>query len=751
MDPDDYALAQEILEEVRDIGPEERENYFRQLDHPETVIQVVRELLTLDEEAARMFPLGAPAQQDLPVRIQQYVVGDALGHGGMGEVFAAWDETLQRHAAIKRLRVHTTSAQELRTRLRREARVLSRLDHPNICRVYDYVQSDIQDFLVMERIDGQTLLDALEKGIEPRNKWKIAEQILEALASAHRCGIIHRDLKSSNVMLTQNGTVKVLDFGLARSEEHEPPQTTPARPNVSSSPFPDSGSSPPLSSYTHAGTILGTIQAMSPEQARGEPLTIASDLYSAGLLLHELFGETPPYPPQRSSEEFLALVRNGQTRPLDHRSSSLVELIEALKQQNPAERPTAAAALHKLRRILDQPRRRRLQAAVAAVVLIAAGAWVKYTWDLDKERSTAVRAQTRAENMIGFLLNDFREKLVPLGRLELLESVADKAQEYFDEVDQESFTEEELARHCQMLEQLALLQLARGDVDEALDVAAQGIRKAKLLVAQNTEDADRQQRLAHSLFALGDIYFQAEDLPRALQAFDESASVCEAMAARFPEDLRWRKEVADSHINRGGILQRMGDLPLAEQHLRLAVDQWELATQQNPADVTALTSHADALSWLGALRRDQGDVLGAEQQFRDELRVRKKIEKQDKKNRQWQYLTALSRWTLSSLLCDTGRYAEALDDAEIGRDTMEELCTFDPSNLEWRRSFALALYLTGRVYDAMEDPEFATLDLEQSEALLEELVQEDPDHPEWQIQRSKVSRLLDQIRQQIIE
>src|SRR5690349_11739788 len=143
-------------------------------------------------------------------------VTQVVGQGGMGDVYGGYDEKLERKVALKVLNDDQRLDGEARERLLREARALSKLDHPNICRIHDYIETRDLDLLVLEYIDGQTLHDAMQQGMAHHEKLRIAIAIAEVMAQAHRAGIVHRDLKPENVMLTKSGEVKVLDFGLAR-------------------------------------------------------------------------------------------------------------------------------------------------------------------------------------------------------------------------------------------------------------------------------------------------------------------------------------------------------------------------------------------------------------------------------------------------------------------------------------------------------------------------------------------------------
>jgi len=153
------------------------------------------------------------------------MVGKTLGHirieglvgrGGMGEVYRGYDDTLQRKVAVKAVAPTQHLTPERKARFLREARALSRLEHPNICKIYDFIESGGTDFLILEFIEGQTLGQAVRTGIDKPDKLRIARDIAQVLAVAHGKGIVHRDLKPANIKLTPDGEVKVLDFGLAR-------------------------------------------------------------------------------------------------------------------------------------------------------------------------------------------------------------------------------------------------------------------------------------------------------------------------------------------------------------------------------------------------------------------------------------------------------------------------------------------------------------------------------------------------------
>ncbi|WP_310961712.1 Stk1 family PASTA domain-containing Ser/Thr kinase [Nocardioides terrisoli] len=210
----------------------------------------------------------------------RYELGELLGRGGMAEVRKGTDVRLGRTVAIKRLRTDLASDATFQARFRREAQSAASLNHPAIVSVYDTGEelshdgTDVaQPYIVMEYVAGRTLRDILREGrkILPERALEIASGVLSALDYSHRMGIIHRDIKPGNVMLTPSGDVKVMDFGIARA--------------VADS----------QSTMTQTAAVVGTAQYLSPEQARGENVDSRSDVYSAGCLLYELLTGRPPF------------------------------------------------------------------------------------------------------------------------------------------------------------------------------------------------------------------------------------------------------------------------------------------------------------------------------------------------------------------------------------------------------------------------------------------------------------------------
>ncbi|MCZ6706021.1 MAG: serine/threonine-protein kinase, partial [Bacteroidetes bacterium] len=202
--------------------------------------------------------------------VGQYKIKEQLGSGGMGIVYKAIDTRLQREVALKFLPPHLSADENAKERFIQEARAASALDHSNICTIYDVGEADDgQMFIAMAFYDGQTLKYILdERRVEPNEAVLIAHQIAAGLSRAHEAGIVHRDVKPANIMLTNRGEVKILDFGVAKLSES--------------------------ADLTKVGSTIGTAAYMSPEQARGEKVDTRADIWSIGVLLYEMLaGERP--------------------------------------------------------------------------------------------------------------------------------------------------------------------------------------------------------------------------------------------------------------------------------------------------------------------------------------------------------------------------------------------------------------------------------------------------------------------------
>ena len=261
-------------------------------------------------------------------RLGPYDVTAKLGEGGMGEVYRARDTKLDRDVALKVLPQAFTQDPDRLARFEREAKVLASLNHPNIGHIYGLEEAEGTRALVLELVEGPTLADIIKRGpISLDEALPIAKQIAEALEAAHEAGVIHRDLKPANIKVKADGTVKVLDFGLAKALEGNSG---------------DDPSESPTQTATAAGVIMGTPAYMSPEQAAGRPVDKRSDIWSFGVVLFEMLTGQRLFTGETASHVLAAVLR-----------------VEPTWDALPAPTPQPLRKL--LRRCLEKQRKRRLR------------------------------------------------------------------------------------------------------------------------------------------------------------------------------------------------------------------------------------------------------------------------------------------------------------------------------------------------------------------------------------------------------
>ena len=256
-----------------------------------------------------------------PLVLDRYRLIERLAVGGSAEVWRAQDEQLDRPVAVKRLHAHLMPDEPSRRRLAAEARAAAGLSHPVIVGIYDVDATGESPSLVMELVDGESLAARIQRDgpLAPREAASIAAEVADALFHAHQRGVIHRDVKPGNVLLANDGRVRLVDFGIAHSLAEASER------------------------LTMTGTVIGTLRAMAPEQLAGGQIGPRTDLYGIGVVLHEALTGRPPYP--TSSPVALAEAQRAGPRDLGGMEPALAALVAACLAHDPAERPLHAGAL----------------------------------------------------------------------------------------------------------------------------------------------------------------------------------------------------------------------------------------------------------------------------------------------------------------------------------------------------------------------------------------------------------------------
>jgi tRNA A-37 threonylcarbamoyl transferase component Bud32/tetratricopeptide (TPR) repeat protein len=635
-------------------------------------------------------------------------VTGVVGQGGMGEVYSGFDETLERKVALKVIHQELRLDDEARERLLREARALSKLDHANICRIHDYIETGDSDLLVLEYIDGRTLTDALRDKRSRAEKLRIAINVAEVLVSAHRAGILHRDLKPDNIMLTTSGEVKVLDFGLARwlNRARSTPKAGTPRLSIAD----DAPRTPSGFLKTQAGVSMGTPMYMSPEQARGEELTGASDMFAFGLLLQTLFTGKEPHPDFLDSRAVMLRVARGETNPVDGAPGDVAALIHRLKQLAPADRPTAVETLERLQWLAAKPARVTRRGIVAAIVLmIVVVAW-RYTVDLRRERAAAVAARAvavraradaehrrdQADGLIEFMIGDLRKKLEPVGRLDILDDVANRTVSYIDELDPATLSASELTRNAKAVNQLGEVRVGQGKSPEALAL----FRRSLVLT---TAAVKREPRNPDALLVHGETHYWLANGQRLLGKYDEALvhmreymKTGDTLALLDPKNEKYQLERAYGHSGVGFILESKGDLKEAAQQYRVSLEVKQLLADRAPNDANAQAELARAFNKVGVNFYRQADLRTSNDYLRRENAIYRSLVTREPQQMMWKERLAFNMAYLARGLTATGAKDEALALLREELVIENELAARDLANVEWQRATAMTSAGIGR-------------------------------------------------------
>ena len=523
--------------------------------------------------------------------ISHFKITAKLGAGGMGEVYRAQDTRLKREVALKVLPSDLAASQERLERFQREAETLAQLDHPNIVTIYSVEQADGVHFLTMQLVEGKPLSEMIpDTGLPVEQILEIAGPLTEALAAAHEKGVIHRDLKPGNIMLTDDGRVKVLDFGLAKTG-----QLTSEAAHTQL----------PTAPLTEEGRILGTLAYMSPEQLGGKDLDPSSDIFSLGVVLYEMAtgkrpfeGDTPistitailhETPPPASS------LRNALPTPLDSVLSRCLEKDPKQRFRNAVE---LGSALHEIESDSagGASRRSALQLTIGALVLIAAIIGGVILWPNDQE--TAPPASTEAARP--------QPRGPSIAVLPFTNASGDPEQEYLAS----GLTEELITQLSKYQELLVVARTSTLEYkDQPVDVRAVGeslgiryvlqggVQKAgdKIrLTAQLSDARDGRQLWGESYdrdLTAGDFFSLQDELTG-----EVLSAIAGSYGAVFQAELAQARRKPPASLDAYDCVLRVYDylqIHSGEKHLA-ARDCLELVVDES-------TEYVDALAWLAYL------------------------------------------------------------------------------------------------------------------------------------------------------
>ena len=381
MTPERWRQVTELFHAARALDVSERPAYLRQADGDEEVLAEVRAMLAAYEKGAPDVPAVAPSPDPIDVEpgsaIGPYEVREMIGAGGMGRVYRARDSRLDRDVALKVLPSHYAADADRLRRFEQEARASGALTHPNLVTVFDVGTDNGRPYLVTELLDGETLRDRLRRGALPLARAAdIGAALARGVAAAHARGIVHRDLKPENVMITRDGRVKILDFGVAKLRSDADVRSR--------------GSLRPV--QTESGVVIGTAGYMAPEQIRGADADGRADVFALGAILFELLTGQRAFDGPTRADTFESTLR---ADPLSSPATAtwppaVLRIVQRCLEKDPETRFQSAADLafaletitdgSSIQRVDRTHARRLAPVAIGATLLLAVAGGVVQLW-----------------------------------------------------------------------------------------------------------------------------------------------------------------------------------------------------------------------------------------------------------------------------------------------------------------------------------------------------------------------------------
>ncbi len=631
--------------------------------------------------------------------IGAYTLVRELGHGGMGTVWLArrTDGRYQGEVAIKFLRSGLFGHGDA-GRFEREGSILARLSHPNIARLLDAgVAADgAQPYLVLEYIDGEPI-DAYCRrlSLPVATRLRLFLDVLGAVAHAHNRLILHRDLKPSNILVTNAGEVKLLDFGIAKLLDDTAAGATALT--------------------AHAGNAF-TPDFAAPEQLQGGDVTTATDVYALGVLMYILLGGEHPttaptgapldrmravieIEPRRLSDSVLrrggaAAAHPPTSRRLSHELRGDIDTIvaKALKKA-PGERyanaadladdvrrylahePIAARPEARLYRLAKFMRRHRAGVATAAVAAVALAAGVGVALWQARE---AGRQRVQAEGLIEYMIGDLRRKLEPVGRLDALDGVGDKALAYYAAQNLDHLDADSLGRRARALHMIGDLAQQRGRLDEAERDFQQAADSTAALLARHPDDGQRLFDHSQSEYWLGYTQWVRGRLIEAEASFRRYQALADRMVAGAPDNRDWKLEQIYAEQNVAIVLLDLGrpaeSLELGERAERAMAE----VARARPDEAF---DWATMIGWVARAQEDLGRYDDATASERRKMEVAHRAPGADT-DASVQAVLATGDLEIARMQLDRGRVDDALAGMRAVLGRFDALAARDSTNLD---------------------------------------------------------------------
>lgn len=734
-----------------------------------------------------------------------------IGRGGMGRVYSGVELSTGGIVALKML-VHAVASDDSMRRFEQEARLLARLRHPGIAQIHSAGAIESHGmtipYFIMEYVPEamEITKHANSRNLNTAQRLDLFRRVCEAVAHGHEHGVIHRDLKPANILVDAHGQPKVIDFGLAKCTDVDTAWST----------------------VTAEGVIAGTPAYMSPEQVDGDPgaITVRCDVHALGVVLYELLAGRMPFDFRDALPMGIAqIIRTQEPTPLSSVSRAyrgdLDAIVAKCLEKDRHNRFAGAADLGaEIGRylageaILTRPpgffggvlrlaRRHKAAAAsslgvaaslVAAVIGISifayrAEAHRKVADEqrdaADTARNVARRSRDAAESLVGFMTTDLRDKLEPIGRLDLMEDVLTRLRDYhterrrLEEAGQEGVTTDELRTRATSFDSSGDLETALGHLEAARRSHEEGLEIRERAARSDPGNSDIRFDLTYSLNRLADVAIAMGNRPRARECLERfrgivdscladdperipwryASSVCEirlgvlaqsdgdlasarlhferglaeleALLPTDPGNRKWRHALAADHGKLGDLVVAEGNLAAAKEHHTVALTILEALLAEDPRDANRQRDVSVFHDRLGEIATALGHDAAALEHFNQGLAVRQKLVDLDPRNAAWRRALSASHARLGDLALARGDVAEAR--SHIGRllSIRKTLAADDPGNAARLLDLAVAHDRAGALALSVDDADAARGHFDQALSIAEDLVTRDPARSEW--------------------
>jgi serine/threonine-protein kinase len=588
--------------------------------------------------------------------------------------------------------------------LKREAALFGLLkervgEHPNIVAIESvYFDEPPPYYILMQHVAGQDLVSWCESqgGIEKvllEARLEIVAQIADALQAAHDSGVIHRDVKPSNILVSNQGGNPIhaylTDFGIGQIISDE------IRSQLSVSGFSQAG--------LESASLSGTQLYMAPELFWGKPASIRSDIYALGVVLYQLL-----------AGDFRRPVTTDWAKQI--KDQLLREDLEKCFAGDPQDRFTGAAQLAEQLRCLQERReafekqqtilRERERAAyrrgilrTAALALVVVGlvsglaiyAFVQ-RHEAQESGKKANAARDQADGLINFMLYDLRDKLRPIGRLDILNDVAKKAKEYLDSLPKELAIASRQEQQAVMLINLGDVQIAQSRLLEALNAYQQSLTILKRLADQDKSNLSWQRDLSTGYGKVGNVLLAQGKLQEALNAYQQDLALSKRLAEQDKSNSSWQRELSVSYEEVGNALVAQGKLQEALDAYRQSLTLLRTLASQDKSNAGRQRDLSVGYEKVGDILLAQGKLQETLDAYRQSLTIRQTLTDQDKSNSGWQWDLSVSYEKVGDVLVAQGKLQEALEAYRQYLAIAKVLAEQDKTNSGWQRDLIVSLY-----------------------------------------------------------